>query len=79
MWVTDPAPDFVWIRDVKYVSHVSPELKNISDVLIRNRLPDHFSSSFPRCLLLDAVSGEWFYRVGKYTRLPIIVTIDSDT
>lgn len=78
MWVTDLPPDFVWINDVRYVSHISPELKNISDVLIWNRLPDYFGTSFQNCLLLDAATGEWFYLVGKGERVPIIVEVCTE-
>lgn len=74
-WVNNLPPALVWVNGVEFVSYISPEWKNISTVFIRNRLPDYFSSSANHCLLLDAFSGEWFYRQGSDARLPMHVQI----
>lgn len=73
-WVNDLPPDFVWVHNVRYVSHISEDLKNISRVYIHNRLPEYFNSPYPNCLSLDALTGEWFYVACKDVRTPIIVT-----
>ena len=76
-WVNDLPPDFVWIDDVRYVSHISPDIKYISRVYIYNQLPDYFNSPYPNCLYLDALDGSWFYVACNDIRTPIIVTVIS--
>lgn len=75
MWVHDLPPKEVWIDDVRFDAHISPELKDISDVFIWGRLPDRFRSTFCSCIFLNVVSGEWHYRSGD-SRIRIIVEVD---
>lgn len=72
-WVHDLPPRTVWVSDVEYQSHISPELENISDVFISTPLPDYFRSATPRCILLNVVTGEWYYVRAIGERIPIVV------
>lgn len=73
MWVHDLPPQTVFVHDVEFVSHVSPEWKDVSLVFIWEALPAYFRTIAPRCINLDVSTGEWFIVGGCNKRILIQV------
>lgn len=78
-WVHNLPPKTVELmRDGKVVTltcYISSNLENISDVFLRESLPDYFRCGTPKCLLLNVSTGEWFIEDYTRTRIKITVTV----